>query len=270
MTKVDGQIPSLSEGVTQYLKKLSTEDLEIGQSALVKFTRWLGQSLTFDRLAPPAVAGYAEQLSPSDTDYQKKLEIIRGFLAFARKNGWSATNLGTHVKTRKAKGRTTRTPVSRKQAPAVNLSRERFEEMVDELASLKDRSLQLIAEIQRAAADKDFRENAPLHAAREERGYVEGRIKELEEGLKNVVILDDNKSSSAKSTVGDCVLVCDLETGEDCRYVIVDPREVDAIKGKISLASPLGKALLGKREGDSVTIKAPRGTLRFKIKTIER
>ncbi len=269
MTKGDGQIPSLREGVPQYLKKLSAEDLEIGQSVLVKFTRWLGQNLTFDRLAPPAVASYAEQLSPSDTDYQKKLEIIRGFLAFARKNGWSATNLGTHVKTRKSKGRTVRTPAGRSQGP-VALSRERYEEMNDELVSLKDRSLQLVAEIQRAAADKDFRENAPLHAAREERGYVEGRIRELEEGLKNVVILDDNKSSSAKSTVGDCLILCDLQTGEDCKYVIVDPREVDALKGKISLASPLGKALLGKREGESVEIKAPRGTLRFKIKTIER
>jgi transcription elongation factor GreA len=269
MTKGDGQIPSLREGVPQYLKKLSAEDLEIGQSVLVKFTRWLGQNLTFDRLAPPAVASYAEQLSPSDTDYQKKLEIIRGFLAFARKNGWSATNLGTHVKTRKSKGRTVRTPAGRSQGP-VALSRERYEEMNDELVSLKDRSLQLVAEIQRAAADKDFRENAPLHAAREERGYVEGRIRELEEGLKNVVILDDNKSSSAKSTVGDCLILCDLQTGEDCKYVIVDPREVDALRGKISLASPLGKALLGKREGESVEIKAPRGTLRFKIKTIER
>jgi transcription elongation factor GreA len=269
MTKVDGQIPSLGEGVTQYLKKLSAEDLEIGQSVLVKFSRWLGTNVSFDRLTPPAVAGYAEQLSPSDTDYQKKLEIIRGFLAFARKNGWSATNLGTHVKTRKAKGRAVRTPAARQQA-AVNLSRERYEQMVDELASLKDRSLQLVAEIQRAAADKDFRENAPLHAAREERGYVEGRIRELEQGLKNVLILDDNKSSSAKSTVGDCLVLCDLETGEDCRYFIVDPREVDAVKGKISLASPLGKALLGRREGDHVEIKAPKGTLRFKIKTIER
>jgi transcription elongation factor GreA len=269
MTKGDGQIPSLGEGVTHYLKKLSPEDRGLGQSALVKFTRWLGTNLTFDRLTPPAVAGYAEQLSPSDTDYQKKLEIIRGFLAFARKRGWSATNLGTHVKTRKARGRTVKTPVARKQE-TVTLSRERYDEMVDELASLKDRSLQLVAEIQRAAADKDFRENAPLHAAREERGYVEGRIRELEEGLKSAVILEDNKSSSSKSTVGDCVLLCDLQTGEDCRYVIVDPREVDALKGKISLASPLGKALLGRREGDKVEIKAPRGTLRFKIKTIER
>ena len=270
MTKGDGQIPSLSEGVTHYLRKLPSEDLEIGQSVLVKFTRWLGQDLTFDRLAPPAVASYAEQLSPSDTDYQKKLEIVRGFLAFARKSGWSATNLGTHVKTRKAKGRAARTPAARKQAAPVNLSRERHQEMQDELTSLKDRSLQLVREIQKAAADKDFRENAPLHAAREERGYVEGRIRELEESLKNVVILDDTKSTSAKSTVGDCLIVCDLETGEDCRYMIVDPREVDALKGKISLASPIGKALLGKREGDNVTIKAPRGTLKFKIKTIER
>lgn len=269
MTKGDGQIPSLGEGVPRYLKKLSADDREIGQSTLVKFTRWLGPEVTFDRLTPPTVAGYAEQLSPSDTDYQKKLEIIRGFLAFAKKSGWSTINLGTHVKTRKAKGRTAKTPAQRRQ-PKVTLSRERYEEMQDELSSLKDRSIQLVGEIQKAAADKDFRENAPLHAAREERGYVEGRIREIEDSLKNVVLLDETKSTSAKSTVGDCLIVCDLETGEDCRYIIVDPREVDALKGKISLVSPLGKALLGKCEGDNVEIKAPKATLRFKIKSIER
>jgi len=141
---------------------------------------------------------------------------------------------------------------------------------VAELENLKARSKELILEIQRAAADKDFRENAPLHAAKEERGHIEGRIKELEETLRVATILEDKKPSGNKSGVGDCLLLGDLESGEDYRYTIVDPREVDALKGKISLASPLGRALLGKRPGDVVEFKAPAGKLKFRIKNIER
>lgn len=269
MTSPDDRIPTLGEAVSTFLVKLPAANREIGQTVLFKFARWIGWELSFSRLAPPAVAGYAEQLSTSDTDYQKKLEILRSFLAFARKNEWSATNLGTHVKTRKPKVKKA-SPANQKQTETITLSRDRHTEMVAELETLKARSKELILEIQRAAADKDFRENAPLHAAKEERGHVEGRIKELEETLRVATILDDKKTAGNKSGVGDCLLLCDLESGEDCRYTIVDPREVDALKGKISLASPLGRALLGKRPGDVVEFKAPVGKLKFRIKNIER
>lgn len=269
MTNGDDQIPNLGDAVTVFLKKLPAADKELGQPVLFKFARWLGWDIAFQKLAPPAVAGYAEQLSPADTDYQKKLEIIRSFLAFAKKSGWSLINLGTHVKTKKSKNRA-KTALLRKQQETATISKERHEEMMAELVSLKERSRELVGDIKLAAADKDFRENAPLHAAKEERGYVEGRIQELEEALKFVTIMDGTKSNSVKSGVGDCLLCCDLESGEDCRYTIVDPREVDAMKGKISIVSPLGKALLGKRTGDTVEFKAPRGKLRFKIKAIER
>lgn len=271
MTIGDGQIPSLGDAVTAFLKKLPAQDRELGQPVLFKFARWLGWDISFQRLAPPAIAGYAEQLSPADTDYLKKLELIRSFLAFAKKSGWSPTNLGTHVKTKKAKTRSPKATPAKKQQEAIVLSQERYDEITAELESLKTRSRELVNEIQRAAADKDFRENAPLHAAKEERGHVEGRIKELEATINLATIIDSNKNSqSAKSGVGDCLVCCELESGEEFRYTIVDPREVDALKGKISIVSPLGKALLGKRTGDVVECKAPRGILRYQIKAIER
>ena len=125
-------------------------------------------------------------------------------------------------------------------------------------------------DIQVAAADKDFRENAPLHAAREERGHVEGRIKELEGTLKAATIIDENKEPTVKSVVGDSLVLTDLATGEECCYRIVDPREVNPSKGKISIASPLGKALLGKQDGQEIEIIAPVGKLRYRIIRIER
>jgi transcription elongation factor GreA len=269
MVNSSGRIPSLGDAATRFLATLSTEKREVSQPEVYKFARWYGWDRSFTRLAPPDVAGYAEQLSLSDTDYTKKLELVRAFLAYGKKAGWSQTNLGIHLKMKKAK--TGPRPVAgRSRREVASLTQERYQEMETELASLKKRSRQLISEIQRAAADKDFRENAPLAAAREERGHVEGRIKELEEALKSAVILEEKKEPALKTGVGDTIILNDLSTGEELRYMIVDPREVDPNRGKISIASPMGKALLGRRNGDTIEITVRAGKLQYRIERIER
>ncbi|OGO02019.1 MAG: hypothetical protein A2Y90_05875 [Chloroflexi bacterium RBG_13_52_12] len=152
----------------------------------------------------------------------------------------------------------------------VSLTQERYDELKAELENLKVRSRELVGEMQRAAADKDFRENAPLQAAREERGHVEGRVKELEEALKSATIIQENKEPARKSSIGDSLVVCDLASGEECRYMIVDTREANVARGKISIASPIGKALLGRSDGETVEITTPAGKLRYQIKHVER
>jgi len=179
MVNSESQIPSLGEAAAQFLSQLSSQKREASQPEVYKFARWYGWERSFTRLAPPDVASYAEQLSVSDTDYAKKLELVRSFLAYAKKAGWSRNNLATHLKTRKSKyGQQIAT--SRGRPEAIPLTRQRYDEIEAELANLKNKSHELIDEIKRAAADKDFRENAPLAAAREERGHVEGRIKEIQ------------------------------------------------------------------------------------------
>ncbi|OGO18017.1 MAG: hypothetical protein A2Z15_08215 [Chloroflexi bacterium RBG_16_50_11] len=153
---------------------------------------------------------------------------------------------------------------------AVSLTQQRYDELKAELEKLKKRSRELVGEIQRAAADKDFRENAPLHAAKEERGHVEGRVKEIEQTLKAASIMQEKKEPARKSSIGDSIIVCDLASGEECRYMIVDPREVNIARGKISFVSPLGKALLGRCDGETVEFTVPAGKLRYEIKRIER
>jgi transcription elongation factor GreA len=267
MTDRDDHAPSLGEAATAFLATLSPQKREASQPEVFRFARWYGWEQPFSRLAPPHVASYAEQQSLSDTDYARKLEMVRAFLAHAKKAGWSRTNLGTHLKTRKSKA----APVAGRARPeAAALTQQRYDELTAELAALKKRSRELVAEIQRAAADKDFRENAPLQAAREERGHVEGRIKELEETLKAAKIIEEKKTPATKTGVGDRIVLCDLAGGEECCYTIVDPREVDPAKGKISIASPLGKALIGRRDGETVEINAPAGKLRYRIERIER
>jgi transcription elongation factor GreA len=259
----------LGEAAVQYLAKLSTKERDSNQPEVYKFARWCGWESPFSRLAGPAVAGYAEQLSVSDTDYTHKLELIRAFLAFAKKTGWSQTNLGIHLKAKKGKNSPVAAP-ARHAKEQVTLTQQKHDELKVELDELKNKSQKLMRDIQTAAADKDFRENAPLHAAREERGHVEGRIKELEETLKAATIIEEKKSYTLKSVVGDSIVVIDLSCNEECCYMLVDPREVNPSRGKISIASPLGKALLGKQDGQEIEITAPAGKLRYRIIRIER
>jgi transcription elongation factor GreA len=263
------QNTSLGDAATRFLAKLSSQEREASQPEVYKFVRWYGWERPFARLAAPEVASYAEQLSISDTDYAKKLELIRAFLAYAKKEGWSRTNLAPHLKARKTKAGP-QVSARRRLPESVSLTRQKYEELEAELADLRSKSHELIDEIRRAAADKDFRENAPLAAAREQRGHVEGRIKELEETLKAATVIGEKREPAIKTGIGDNIVLVDLASGGELRYMIVDPREVDPTKGKISIASPLGKALIGRSDGDVVEITAPAGKLRYQIKQIER
>ncbi len=269
MVNSTGHMPSLGEAVTLYLGKLTAKDRNSSQPEVYRFARWYGWEKSFSSLAGPAVASYAEGLNVTDLDYEKKFTILRAFLTYAKKSGWTQTNLSTHLKTKKGKAAVAAS-AARKAQDAIELTQGRYDELKLELEKLKKRSQELVGEIQRAAADKDFRENTPFHAAREERGHVEGRVKELEAMFKTATIIQDNKELARKSVIGDCIVVCEIATGEECRYMLVDPREVNAAKGKISVASPLGKALLGHVDGETVEFNAPAGKLRFEIKRIER
>ena len=269
MKNSDNQNPSLGESAGRFLANLSPGERESSQREVYRFVRWYGQERPFAGFTAHEIANYAERLSLSDTDYSRKLELIRAFLVYAKKEGWSKTNLATHLKTKKAKAGK-RASATSSLPKTVSLTRQGYTELEAELAALKDKRYELIEEIRKAAADKDFRENAPLHAAREQRGHVEGRIMELEETLKLATIIGEEKKPARKAGIGNSIVLCDMASGEEMRYMIVDPREVDPIQGKISIASPIGKALIGKREGVVVEITAPAGKLRYQIKRVER
>jgi transcription elongation factor GreA len=260
---------TLGEAAARYLAALEPAKREESQAEVNRFTRWFGPEKRLSRLTPPEVANYAERLSLSDIDYARRLELVRAFLTHAKKAGWGQVNLAVHLKARKGKAGSL-APVKQGPAETVPLTREGYAELQQELAELKRRRPQLIEEIRRAAADKDFKENAPLAAAREQRGHLEGRIKELESTLKVAVILDQEKKPGFKVSVGDSLVVHELASGEELNYQIVAPREVDPARGKISSASPLGKMLVGKQPGDIVEVTAPAGKLHYRIERIAR
>ena len=265
----DSQNPSLGEAASNFLASLPGEEGGKSQQAVYGFVRWYGWERPVAELTAPEVANYAEQLSLSQANYLKNVELIRAFLVYAKKQGWSKTNLAVHLKSKKAKARLP-SLARRDLLPATSLTKQGYAELEAELAELKSRRPQAIDEMRRAAADKDFSENAPLDAAKEERGHLEGRIRQLEETLKSATIIEETRKAALKVNIGDGVVLSDTVSGEELRYIVVSPREVDPTKGKISSHSPIGKAIIGRAQGEIVEITAPVGKLRYQIKQIKR
>ncbi|GAI23000.1 unnamed protein product [marine sediment metagenome] len=151
---------------------------------------------------------------------------------------------------------------------SITLTTEGHTKLQAELANLKSQRTNVTQELRRAAADKDFRENAPLSAAREYKSHLEGRIQELESTLKSSKVMPKNQST-AKIKVGDTVTLHDLSSDKRLHYTLVHPREASPAKGRISIASPVGKSLLDKEEGQTIEVTAPAGTFSYRIEDIQ-
>ncbi|WP_457676059.1 transcription elongation factor GreA [Thiolapillus sp.] len=124
----------------------------------------------------------------------------------------------------------------------------------------------IIAAIAEARAHGDLKENAEYHAAREQQSFVEGRIKDIEAKLSNAQIIDVTKlNAGGKVVFGATVDVLDLETDEEHSYQIVGEDEADIRHSRISVTSPIARALIGKSEGDEVQIEVPGGVREFEI-----
>ncbi|MCJ7763625.1 MAG: transcription elongation factor GreA [Dehalococcoidales bacterium] len=260
---------SLGEAVSQFLGGLPPEEAKISQQVLYQFVRWFGRERCLADIRAPEIANYSGRISATDADHAKKQNIIRGFLALARKKGWTENNLSVHLKAKN--GKPHQVAGNRQGLPeTVSLTQRGYDEMNRELSALKERRPETVEDIRRAAADKDFRENAPLDAAREQLGYIDGRIRGLEETLKLASIIDDRAATTHQAGIGDCVLLIDFDSGEEVGYTIVSPKEVDPARGRISNTSPLGRAIVGRDVGEVIEITVPAGTLRYRIERVGR
>ena len=123
----------------------------------------------------------------------------------------------------------------------------------------------IIRAIAEARAHGDLRENAEYHAAKEQQGFIEGRIAELEGWLGSAEMVDGH----GRVVFGATVELERLSTGEQVRYQIVGDVEADIGKGLISISSPLSRALIGKEEGETATVVAPDGEIEYEILSVE-
>jgi transcription elongation factor GreA len=142
----------------------------------------------------------------------------------------------------------------------VPVTREGYEALKRELENLKrvERPQNLIA-IEEARAHGDLSENAEFAAAKDRQGFIEGRIGELGFKLANADIINPDNLPKDRAVFGHRVLLENIDTGEDVEYQLVGPDESDIAQGRISISSPLGKAILGKKPGDELILVVPGG-----------
>jgi len=146
-----------------------------------------------------------------------------------------------------------------------------FEKIKKELEHLKTKKRREISkEIGKARAHGDISENAEYDAAKDAQGLNEKRISEFEEKLSQAQIIDESQMSADEVLIGATVKMVDLKTDDEEVYTLTSEAEADFANGKISVTSPVGKALLGHKIGDTIKINVPAGTLKYKITEITR
>ncbi|MDD5398549.1 MAG: transcription elongation factor GreA [Dehalococcoidia bacterium] len=261
---------SLGEAATRFLSTVSTESAPKIQQELLKFTRWYGLDRPIIDLTGQVVSSYSEQFHSGTSQTIEHLNAVKTFLSYCFKQGLTASNLAPHIRVKKPTT-SQRTSINTvKIEEPIILTKDGYEELKRKLAVLKEERPKISEELRRAAADKDFRENAPLEAAREKQGHVEGQIRDLENTLKRARVIESPEEKGLKITMGDTVVISFVESGERIQYTLVSSQEANIQQGKISLNSPMGQALFNREAGDALEVTAPSGVLKYQIIEILR
>ncbi len=152
----------------------------------------------------------------------------------------------------------------------VPMTSEGYNRLQEELKRLKtvDRPT-IIRAIAEARDHGDLSENAEYHAARERQGFIEGRVMELEDKIARAEVIDVSKLSGSIVKFGATVTLADEETDEEQTFQIVGEDEADVSRGRLSVTSPLARALIGKAIGESVEVSTPRGAKSYELVTVE-
>lgn len=249
-------------------------------SRLRRFVVWCGLNTAADAAPPFKIEEFLQAQLPSSTPPRAYMPILKAFFAYARDRDAVAANPMTRVTLpRGGAGSTSKRASSGQRAAAavkpgdkVYLSRERYEAMHAELERMqtlgRERVSRLLGE---AIQDGDITESAAFEDAKIQQGMLEGRIRGLEQKLRQAEVLSDVDGAQRREVidVGSRVVLHDLEYGDDVQYLVVGPDEADPRSGKLSYRSPVGQALLGKRKGDPVEVATPGGKARYRVLAIE-
>jgi len=151
------------------------------------------------------------------------------------------------------------------------MTKQGADALLDELKDLKQNQRPtVVAAIAEAREHGDLKENAEYHAAREQQGFIEGRIQDIEYKLGSAQVIDvANLPKTGKIIFGTTVTIINMDTDQQVTYQIVGDDEANVKQNKISINSPIARALIGKKEGDDVVVKAPSGEIDYEIASVE-
>ncbi len=241
-----------------------------GQQELLRFQARIGRDKPISTLHAVEVGDYARWTTENVENPASRLDPVKKFLTFANRKGWTEISLARYAAApRRNRRRFQNSDLgSGASAPTARLSQERHTELQAELERLRAEVPQIRETIRLARSDGDVRENAPLDAAREQQQLVDRRIRQLENDLARVEIVDAANADTEKVSIGSRVTLQNLSEPQARSFTLVDVREADASAGKISTVSPIGQALMGRSVGEEVTINTPRGSVQYRIEGI--
>ncbi len=267
---MDKQNLSLGEVALTFLTSLSPEESKNKQQELNRFIQWYGKERPVGKITPLEIENYAGWITKSTGDATKKLEPVKDFLTYVKKEKLVKATLATHLRIKKTDSKTRLRAKARQE---IILTPEDYDKLKAQLATLQEDRFRVAEDLHRAALDKDFRENAPLQAAREERDQIESRIREIQTALASGVLVQEEEEEERPKEVtvklGSKVIIRDVASGVQLTYTLATKNNANPAKSKISIVSPIGKALLKQRKGAVVKVLAPIGELRYKIESIE-
>lgn len=257
----------LRQAISNYLSTLPVTDRETTSRELNRFVRFIGAEIVIAHIRPADVGRYQESLPESSVDLNQRLEPLKIFLTQLKTKKLTDVNLGAHVRLKRTQAR----KLAANQAPevqSVRMTEEGFAALSEELQHLeKEIRPEVTAQMARAAADKDFRENAPYDAAKQQLSQVQGRINTIRAILSSSDI--QVAGSGEYVDLGMTVVLHDIHDNEAVTYTVVGPGEVNLREGKISAQSPVGSALMNKRPGEVVEVATPAGAKTYRIDLIE-
>jgi transcription elongation factor GreA len=276
---------TVAEAIHEYLSSLSEGDRAAQQADLQRFLRWLPSDARLDRLRGEEIERYQEQIERSGAD-QTRLEPVRTFLTGAHKRHWTEFNFGKLIKLKRASKSTARKPLTTRlsdysasanaQPSAANgdeiaqITPEGYDELKKELEYLTtEKRAEIAHALAEARIDKDFRENAPFDAAKQHQAEVETRINYLQRIIATAQIVDP-RQNGGRIGIGASIVLRDLtHDEEEVSYTLVGTSEANPRAGKISIASPVGRALIDRRVGETVEVEAPQGVILYRVERIE-
>ena len=269
----EAAVPTVGEAASNYFAARAKKIDQGHRVAVTRFVSWCGPSRLLSDLTPHQMTQFQESVGENAADLEDRLLPVKDFFAFVRRRTWSETNLGIHLRVKRTAAKR-----ASKEEPALEHEQAvRFEMTPDGLTHAREELERLLDErpgaaeaVALAMEDKDFRENAPLDAARDHQAHLEARIRELEYQIGHAEVVDaEQRASTGMAQLGSTVHAINLEGDRTVHYTLVGQNEVDAAAGRISVQSPVGQSFVGRAAGDIVEVVAPSGTIRFRIESVE-
>lgn len=255
------QSPTLGEALGEYLKTLKPEQRRIQEVYLRKYVKHAGETTSLDSLSGSRIESYAlDRIPSSDPNAPEHVAALKAWFQYLKKKDYTPGNFGIHIRVPKAAGRATGAKQVRVEEAPIEMTPDGLEQLRAELAELEQRKTETIQAVEIARQDGDLRENAPYHAAREQLSFTQARISQIESSLKRAVTID-HRDIGDRSSVGSHVTVTRLDNGQSTTYQLVSAREANARERRISVESPVGKELLGRRVGEDVSVATPSGSV---------